>query len=641
VLRNRKIQVRTTWLVGAAACAMLVLAGRLAWLMTAHGEDLHGRSLGERMRTVPVMAPRGDILDRSGRILAESTTVYAAYAVPAEVRDKARAATLLAPILERSTAYLDKRLGMRAALVYLRRRLTPAQAQQVRQLALSGIGLAPEVQRVYPYGALASEVVGFTGIDGQGLAGVELTYDKELKGTNGAIRVEYDARNLRIAGARTTYEKAVPGDTVVLTLDVGLQEIAQEALREAMANSGADQGLVLMMDPNTGAILALAAAPTFNPAHYADYPPSRWKDPAVSNTYPPGSTFKPITVASGLQSGAVTPHTGFYDPGFFRVDGRAIRCWKGGGHGAETTQIVLRNSCNVALGEIGLRLGTQRFYQYLGRFGILAKTGVDLPGEGRAIVPPQKSVKPVDLAVMAFGQTLNVTAVQLADAISAIANGGNLVQPHIVQEVLSPRGKTLWTAPTRVRAHPISAEVAAQVRAMMVDVVTNGSGKPAKVPGYTLAGKTGTSQIVVGGRYEPGQYIASFIGYGPVPHPQVLALVVIDRPQGEHYGGKVAAPVFSRIMARALPYLGVAPSQPKNQAQGVRIVPQVAGRTPATALRLLRAAGLSPRVVGPTGAVVRATLPAAGERATGRAVQVFEGPALPASTHRAGTAPVS
>lgn len=625
----------------AAACACLVLTGRLGWLIVVHGGDLHDRSLGQRMRTIPVQAPRGEILDRAGRVLATSKTVYAAYAVPAEVTEPVAAAQALAPILARSAGFLQQRLRQRAALVYLRRQLGASQAQAVRRLRLAGIGLAPEVRRVYPYGALAAEIVGFTGIDAQGLAGLELSYNRYLQGVNGAIRVEYDARNRRIPQARTTYQPARPGDTVVTTIDVGLQEMAQEALAQALAASGARSGVVLMMGVRTGAILALAVSPSFDPTRYADYAPVRWKDPAVSDTYPPGSTFKPITAASALEAGVVSPDTGFYDPGFVRIDGRVIRCWKGGGHGSQTLRAVIRNSCNVGVAEVGLRLGTERFYHYLGRFGLTGRTGIDLPGEALAILPRASSVKPVDLAVMAFGQTLAVTPIQIADAIAAIANGGRLMRPRVVSEILSPRGKVIRRVRPELQGRPIRPAVAAEVRSMMEDVVLHGSGKNARLPGYRVAGKTGTSQVVVNGRYEPGQYIASFVGYGPLPDPAVLCLVVIDRPQGEHFGGQVAAPVFGRLMARALPYLGIAPDVPEGAGKLPQAVPEVRGESSTEALARLRKAGIAARRVGNAGAVVRATQPAAGLPVGAGPVLVFEGPSPPKAAHRPTAAPVS
>lgn len=636
---RRVARLRTSILVVGAACACLMLMVRLGWLMVARGGDLHERSLGQRMRAIPVVAPRGEILDRVGRVLATTRTVYAAYAVPAEVADPGEAARLLSGVLERPAEYLAKRLAERSALVYLRRQLTAEQAQAVRRLALSGIGIAPEVRRVYPYGALAAEVVGFTGIDAQGLAGLEMSYNAYLQGHNGAVRVEYDARNRRMPQARTTYQRARPGDTVVTTLDIGLEEMAQEALAQAMATSGAQSGLVLMMDVRTGAIRALVVAPSFDPARYADYAPARWKDPALSDTYPPGSTFKPITAASALQAGVVTPDTGFFDPGFVRIDGRAIRCWKGGGHGPETLRMVIRNSCNVGVAEVGLRLGTKRFYQYLGRFGLTGRTGVGLPGEALPILPKEANVRAVDLAVMAFGQTLALTPIQVADAISAIANGGRLLKPQIVQEILSPAGNVIHAAKPEVEGRPISAKVAAEVRAMMEDVVLYGSGTNARVPGYRVAGKTGTSQVVINGRYEPGQYIASFVGYGPLPNPAILCLVVINRPKGAYYGGQVAAPVFAQVMSRALPYLGFAPDVSNKAGKLPRVVPAVDGESTAEALDQLHAAGLATFRIGPAGPKVIATLPAQGS-ITSSLVRVFEG--APARTaHRPGAAPVS
>lgn len=637
-MHERRARLRTAFAVAAAAAACLALTLRLGWLMMARGGRLSERSFDQRMRTIPVLAPRGAILDRAGRVLAGSITAYAAYAVPAEVEGAARTAARLAAVLERPADGLSRRLSRRVALVWLARRLTAAQAAAVRRLALPGVGLVPEARRVYPYGPLAAEVVGFVGSEGQGLAGLELSYDRYLRGRDGAIRVEYDARNRRLPRARTSVEEPRPGDTLVTTLDVGVQEMAQEELDRAVAETGARAGLVLVMDVRTGGILALAASPTFDPGAYDRYAPSRWRDPAVSDTYPPGSTFKPITVASALDAGVVTPDSGFFDPGFLRVDGRDIRCWRAGGHGPETLRVVLRNSCNVALGEIGLRLGTGRFYRYLARFGLTSRTGVDLPGEARAIVPREADVKPVDLAVMSFGQTLTVTALELASAIAAIANGGHLVRPHVGAELLSPEGRPLRRLAFPPRGEPVRPAVAAAVASMMEDVVLNGSGKRAQVPGYRLAGKTGTSQVVVGGRYEPGQYIASFVGFGPVPRPQVLCLVVIDRPQGAHYGGEVAAPVFARVMARALPYLGIPPAASARAGKLPPVVPQVAGESPVRAAARLRAAGLTPRRAGKAGAVVVGTWPPAGETAPGGRVLVFDGPGPP---HRSRTRSVS
>lgn len=625
------------FLAGSLAC--LALLGRLFWLDTVHGVDLNQRAVGERMREVPLMAPRGYILDRSGRVLAASETVYAAYAVPAEVRRKGSVAPRVAQILDMPAKAVLSRLRQRVALVWLKRRLTGTEAAAVRSLGVRGIALAPQVKRVYPYGSLASDVVGFTGIDNQGLGGVELTYQSYLRGTNGSIRVEYDAKNHRIAGARTDYVPPVGGDSLMLTLDMGLQQMAEEDLRQAVAESGSQSGMLISLDVKTGGILALAVEPGFDPNRYGTYEVDRWRDEALSDTYPPGSTFKPVTAAAALAEGVVTASTPFYDPGFVRVDGRAIRCWKGGGHGNETFTTVVENSCNVGFVETGLRLGTKRFYLYLKKFGFLNRTGIDLPGEAKGLVPPSRRVKPVDLAVMSFGQTLTVTPMQLLDAIGAIANGGMRERPHVVSEIVGPAGHVL----RRFGAEPIDravpARVAHEVATMMEGVVSKGTGKNGQVPGYRIAGKTGTSQVLLNGRYEPGQYIASFIGFGPVPNPQVATLVILDHPSGVYYGGQVAAPVFARYMARALPYLGIHPTEPQAEirkeeaALPLQTVPRLQGESTPGALETLKSMGFHVRVVGPSAPYVASTLPAPGERAQAGEVLVFEGNVPGVPTH--------
>ncbi len=641
MLPNRTFHRRTAGVLVAAGFACLALLGRLLWLETVHGVDLNRRAVGERMRDVPLVAPRGYILDRAGRVLAASETVYAAYAVPAEVRDKASAAVRVARILDVPVKTVLTRIRQRVALTWLKKRLTPAQSETIRALGIRGIALAPEVKRVYPYGSLASDVVGFTGIDSQGLGGVELSYESVLKGKNGAIRVEYDARNRRIQNARTDYQQPVSGDSLVLTLDMGLQELAEEDLREAVVQSGSQGGMVISMDVRTGGILALAVEPGFDPNLYGRYDLNRFRNEAFSDSYPPGSTFKPVTAAAALAEGVVTPDSPFYDPGFVRVDGRTIRCWKAGGHGSETFTSVVHNSCNVGFVETGLRLGTKRFYLYLRHFGFLGRTGIDLPGEAKGLVPPSRLVKRVDLAVMSFGQTLTVTPLALADAISAIANGGMLERPHVLSEIVSARGTVL----ERVGAEPVGrvvpVRVADEVASMMAGVVSEGTGKNAQVPGYRVAGKTGTSQVLLNGRYEPGQYIASFVGFGPVPNPRILTLVILDHPSGVYYGGQVAAPVFARFMASALPYLGIRPSEPPEQVRKetqdlpLVTVPRLQGESASRALETLRGMGFYVRVVGPPAPYVEGTLPAPGERAPGGEVLLFEGAFAPPGAHQA------
>lgn len=538
-----------------------ILLFRVGWLESYHGQNLREKALRVRLRAVPVQAPRGTILDREGRVLATSLGSFGVYAVPAQVSDKAGAARTLSGILEAPALILLSRLQQSAAVVWLKRHASQELVSRLREAGLPGIGVVPEARRFYPSGTLAAQVLGFAGSDNQGLEGVELSADHYLTGKAGAIRVEMDALNRQMPWAIRTYTPPVAGDTVVLSLDSHLQLIAERAARQAQSATGATGVSILVMDPNSGEILALANSPAYNPNAFGEYPSKDWRDPVVSDTFPPGSTFKPITLAAALQEKVVSANSRFYDPGYIKVTGVPIRCWKDAGHGSVDLAQVVANSCNIGFVIMGEKLGTSTFYRYLRAFGLLSRLGVDLPGEAKSIYPAEKSVRPVDLAVMAFGQTLAVTPLQLLTAISVIANGGELVRPHVVREVISAAGKVV-KPPERVVIHRVlSADVAKEVTSLLVGVMA-GTGKKAVVPGYVLAGKTGTAQAVVNGRYIDGQYIASFVGFGPVPDPRLATLVVIHRPVGEYYGGQIAAPVFAQVMGEALTYLKIKPNAP-------------------------------------------------------------------------------
>ncbi len=526
-----------------------------------HGQNLLEKALRVRLRAVPVQAPRGAILDREGRVLATSLGGFGIYGVPAQISDKVGAARTLSGILDTPAAGLLSRLGQSAAVVWLKRHASSALVLRVRKAGLPGIGVVPEAKRFYPGGTLASQVIGFAGSDNQGLEGIELSADRYLTGKAGAVRVEMDALNRQMPWAVHTYTPPVPGDTVVLSLDAHLQLIAERAARQAQDATGAAGVSILIMNPKSGGILALANRPAYNPNTYWEYPPKDWRDPVVSDTFPPGSTFKPITLAAALQEKVVNANSRFYDPGYTKVTGIPIRCWKDGGHGSVDLAQVVANSCNVGFVAMGEKLGTPTFYRYLRAFGLLNRSGVDLPGETRSIYPPEKNVRPVDLAVMAFGQTLAVTPLQLLTAICAIANGGEMVRPHVIREVLSPVGKVVKPPGREMIRRVLSPGVAKEVTSLLVGVMA-GTGKKAAVPGYVLAGKTGTAQAVVNGRYVEGQYIANFVGFGPVPNPRLAVLVVIHRPVGEYYGGQIAAPVFARVMEEALNYLKIKPNVP-------------------------------------------------------------------------------
>ncbi len=590
------------YLVLALAVALMV---RTSFVMLVRGPGLASAGRGVRLREIPVGAPRGEIVTADGVVLAGSRTTYRLYAVPRQVADRTRAAAEIGAVLHTPDDRLLKLLRQPVTFVWLGRRLTEEQVAAIRALHIAGLGFAPQATRVYPNGALAGAVLGFSGVDNQGLEGIERSYDKVLRGKNGQIGIEMDAYNRLVAQPRVTYTPPQPGDRVVLTLRADVQQIATEAAETARRDTGAKLVSVMVLDVRTGGILGMALDPSYDPGDFAAYPVEQRRNAAVSDVLPPGSTFKAITAAAALAQGVVTPSSGFYDPGFVRVDGVPLRCWKRSGHGSLNFADVVAHSCNVGFVEVGLRLGTRNFYDYLSRFRVLGPTGIDLPGEARPIVPPEARVKPIDLATMAFGQTLALTPVSLISAIGAIADGGTWHQPHLMKEIEGPGGKVVS------RWHGVSERIvptsAAQTAVRLLEgVVRKGSGRPAQIAGYDLAGKTGTAQAVINGRYVEGKYISSFVGFGPAQSPQVAMLVQIFEPVGPYYGGQIAAPVVGRAMARVLAALKIPP-----QAAPPKPLPDLLGMNGQAAVKSLKALGLDASLIGP-GSQVTGQFPPAG-----------------------------
>jgi stage V sporulation protein D (sporulation-specific penicillin-binding protein) len=622
----------------AFGLAVLGLGLRLAFLQVWRAESLRQGAVDVRTRMVPVQARRGVITDRNGEVLVDNVDVYSVYANPSVVQDKAGTAARLAAILQLPADRLLSRLNQRTLFVWLQRRTTDAAAAAIRAAQLPGIHLTRESQRAYPEGTLAAQVLGFAGIDSQGLAGVELQYDAQLRGTPGQILVEYDARNHPIPRGTHQYVPPLDGLGLRLTLDARLQFAAERELAKAVAEHGALGGSVLVMDPNTGEILAMANLPTFDPSDPGSADPSAWRNRIVSDTISPGSVFKPITAAAGLQDGLVTPDSGFYDPGFVRVGGWTIHNFNGRGLGSTTFARGFAQSANVVFAQLGLRVGAERFYRFLNAFGLLSRTGIDLPGEARGIIPPLARVKPIDLAVMSFGQTLTVTPIAMATAIAAIANGGKLMWPHVAKDFVGPNGQVVQAIQPRVLGEPISPATAAVERRLMMGVVAEGTGTRAQIPGYDIAGKTGTTNKVVGGRVSRSNYIGSFIGFFPAEHPRVLIYVMIDEPQGIPYGGFVAAPVFNALAQDAIRILDIPPDHP-DQVRGAGTgggpsevkVPSLVNLTVAEARVAALSAGLNFAVRGSGEGRVREQVPPPGTSvATGSTVVVFTAPRLPA-----------
>ncbi len=543
----------------------LLIGSRLVTIQALDAPHLKKLADSIHFRSVPLAPFRGNIVDRNGRLLAGSHHAYSVYAIPVQTKRARQSETvLLANVLDMEQSRVLRRLSRNQGFVWLKRRLTTRELETIRsQLpALPGIHLVTETARFYPEGELAAGVMGFTGIDNQGLAGVEMIYDKYLKGKPGAIQEEYDAHGHTIANARQRIVPSQQGDTLQLTIDENIQWMAERAAEHAMITTGGKAVMITVIHPQTGGLLAIAQRPTFDPNHFRDYNPKRYRELAITDAIPPGSIFKPVTLASALEAGTTSRGAGFWCPGFKIVLGRRVNCWRPAGHGAESLADIVKNSCNVGFMELGLGLGVDKFYEWANRFGVMNRTGIDLPGEAVGLFPRKGRVTALDLAIMAFGQTLTVTPIGLLNAVGAIANGGELYRPHVGRALLSPDGKVkkLLEGPPIRRV--VSTEVASTVQRMMIGVVTKGSGKLAQIPGYKVAGKTGTAQKVVNGRTERGIYISSFIGFAPVPNPVAAVLVSVDEPQGAFYGGQVSAPVFGRLMRDILRYLKVPPTEP-------------------------------------------------------------------------------
>jgi stage V sporulation protein D (sporulation-specific penicillin-binding protein) len=539
------------------AAIFAALAGRLAFLQFVRGPELRQRALEVRLRDVPVEARRGTIYDRQGRPLAVSIDVDSVYAIPAQVRDKAGTAARLAEILELDQEWVLGRLSRKESFTWIKRKVTSAQATAIRQAKLRGVDMTQEAKRVYPKGSLACHVIGFAGIDSQGLEGLEYQYDATLRGVQGWISVEYDARGQEIPQAVHRYIEPTDGTAIVLTIDETIQYICERELAKAVASTGAKGGTVILMDPRNGEVLALANYPYYDLNNYQAADVSFRRNAAVADTYSPGSTFKPVTAAAALEERLVSWSESFFCAGSLQVPGRRVGCWQSRGHGSQTLTKVIQNSCNVGFMQIAFRLGVGRFYDYVEAFGLTAKTGIDLPGEASGLIVPRSKAKPLDLAVMSFGQSLTVTPLQLLNAICAIANGGTVYQPHLVRELRGPDGKVLRTLASTVARQVIAGETARELNLSLQATVEDGTGRRAFIPGYELAGKTGTAQKVVAGRVSSESHVSSFIGFGPTRDPQVAALVVLDEPTGAIYGGQVAAPVFQAIMQDVYRYLGI------------------------------------------------------------------------------------
>jgi stage V sporulation protein D (sporulation-specific penicillin-binding protein) len=578
---------------------MIGLVGRLGYLQFFKSPWLTENATDQRVREIPVEAKRGIIYDRNGRELAVSVSTESVYAIPAEIRNADETAAKLAAILALDVDNLATKIKKRQAFTWIKRKVDAPAAMAIKKLNLPGIGLTQEGRRYYPNGTLASHILGFTGIDSQGLDGVELTFDSYLRGRPGGIVVEYDARGQEIPYATHKFAPPVDGQNIYLTIDIVIQQIIERELEKVMRETQAKAATIIVIQPATGEILALANKPDYDPNNFAAFAPKFWRNNAVSNAYEPGSTFKIVTTSAVLGDNIVGPEDRFFDPGEVEVQGRHIHCWKHGGHGSQSFSEVVQNSCNVGFVNAGLRLGADAFYRYIQTFGFGKPTGVDLPGEAKGIIIDKAKVKPINIATMSIGQSIAVTPMQLVTAAAAIANDGQLLRPQIVREVKDKEGKIIRSFQPDKITQVYMEKTGQVVKGILEKVVEEGTGRSAFIEGFHVAGKTGTAQKVGAGGYVQGKYVASFVGFAPADKPQIAALIVIDEPVGPYYGGVIAAPVFGAIAQDILQYLKVAPrlavSGGETKDNHV-VVPNIINLVVTDAVKELQKAGLNARV---------------------------------------------
>ena len=550
------------------AAAFLMLIGRLVYLMvgrsghyTEAAKDLH-----ERERSIK--AARGRIIDSTGAVLADNRTVCTISVIHNQISDPQRVVEVLSKELELSEEYVSQRVEKYSAIERIKSNVDKSIGDKIREYDLDGVKVDEDYKRYYPYETLASKVLGFTGGDNQGIIGLEVIYEEYLKGKEGTILTVTDAKGVEIAEAGEERIEPESGNDVYVSLDINIQSYATQLAMQAMETKQADSVSILVMNPQNGEILAMVNVPEFDLNHPYTLPEGvpepanqeekqnalnqMWRNGCINDTYEPGSTFKIITAAAGLESGEVTVNDSFSCPGYIMVEDRRIRCHKVGGHGAENFVQGTMNSCNPVFITVGMRIGVDRYYDYFQKFGLLTKTGVDLPGEAGTIMHKKENIGAVELATISFGQSFQITPIQLATTASSIVNGGNRVTPHFGVKVVNGKGETVENLQYPVKKGVVSEQTSETMRYILEQVVENGSGKNGYVEGYRVGGKTATSQTLPRGS---GRYISSFLGFAPADDPKVLAVAIINNPQGVYYGGQIAAPVVRQLFENILPYL--------------------------------------------------------------------------------------
>ena len=601
MFRNKTFNRRKLLIVFTAVMLVLAfLAGRLVYLMVfcseyygQKAEDLH-----ERERDIK--AARGKIIDSTGTVLATNRTVCTVSVIHSQIKEPEEIIRVLAKELGMEEDAVRKRVEKVSSIERVKSNVDKEVGDRIRNYGLAGVKVDEDYKRYYPYGTLASRVLGFTGGDNQGIIGLEVIYEDYLKGINGKILTLTDARGVEIENAGERRQEPVDGNNLHISLDYNIQMYCEQAAKKVMEAKSADGVSVLIMRPSNGEILAMVNVPEFDlndpftlidtgqqegesegtagedgqekakttEQEKQDLLNQMWRNPCINDTYEPGSVFKTITTAASFEEGVVSLNDHFFCPGYKMVEDRRIHCHKRTGHGSEDFTQGIMNSCNPVFIELGLRLGVDNMYKYFEQFGLLDRTGIDLPGEASTIMHKKENVGPVELATVSFGQSFQVTPIQLATTVSSLINGGNRITPHFGVSVKDDQGELVETLQYKVEEGIVSPETSQTLRSVLEKVVSEGSGKRAYIEGFSIGGKTATSHTLP---RSANKYISSFLGFAPADDPQVLALLIINNPQGIYYGGTIAAPVVKEIFSNILPYLGIekeaAPEKEEKEGQ--------------------------------------------------------------------------
>ena len=585
--KNMTFHKKKIWVVFICCILLMVgLIGRLVYLMCFRSDYYYEKAKDLHKRERDIKAARGKILDAKGKVLASNRTVCTISVIHSQIKEPEKVIAMLTEKLGMDEAAVRKRVEKVSSIERVKTNVEKSVGDSIRESNLAGVKVDEDYKRYYPYGSLASKVIGFTGGDNQGIIGLEVKYEEILKGEPGKILTTTDARGVEIDKLGETREDPVEGKSLLLSLDANIQEFAQQAALKVMEEKQAERVSILIMNPQNGEIYACVNVPEFDlndpftltdalqvqetaasqdsqiqetdqkteAERKQDLLNQMWRNPCLNDTYEPGSTFKIITMSAGLEAGVVSANDRFYCPGYKLVEDRRIHCAKRTGHGAQNFVEGAQNSCNPVFIEVGLRLGVERYYQYFRQFGLLNKTGIDLPGEAGTIMHQKKNMGEVELATVSFGQSFQITPVQLATTVSSLINGGRRVTPHFGVAVLNSDGTQGEKLEFPVQEGIVSQETSREVRNILETVVSQGSGRNAKIEGYSIGGKTATSQTLP---RSANRYISSFLGFAPAENPTVLGLCIIHDPQGIYYGGTIAAPVIRSIFENILPYLGI------------------------------------------------------------------------------------